>query len=83
MKFNWIKVGDRRPSASNNIPFIPCIVYSCHPEYPRGGSIETCRWNVKNDCWLKSDVSSNCLLQKPYIITHFADDVETPFNSLN
>ena len=42
-------------------------------------ALETCRWDVKNECWFKDDIRANWYLQTPYKITHFADDVDSPY----
>lgn len=81
MKLNWITVEQRKPQKHDgfNSPYIPCIVYSCNPNVKIGGVIEVCRWDVENNEWFKADINRNWLLQEPYQITHFADDVEIPF----
>ncbi|MFI1770997.1 hypothetical protein [Thalassobellus citreus] len=83
MKLNWTKIEDRKPETYSgfNPPYISCIVFSCNPEAPQGGVIETCRWDVKNECWFEADIKSNWFLQKPYEITHFADDVNSPYDT--
>ena len=85
MKLNWTTTEERKPVSKFgvNAPYISCIVFSCNPETPQGGVIETCRWDVENECWFKSDIRANWYLQEPYKITHFADDVESPYDIVN
>lgn len=81
MKLNWTTIEERKPKkhCGSQAPFVSCIVFACNPETPQGGTIQTCRWDVKNECWLDSDINSNWYLHKPYIITHYADDIESPY----
>lgn len=62
-------------------PYISCIVYSCNPEAPQGGVIETCRWDVENKQWFEDDIRRNWYLHEPYVITHYVDDAQTPFTN--
>jgi len=81
MKLNWTTLKERKPKSHGrfDIPFIACVVYACNPSVKIGGVIQTCRWDIKNNSWLKSDIECNWYLQKPYQITHFSDDIETPY----
>ena len=85
MKLNWKVSKDNTPKSHSgfNSPYVPCIVYSCHTFVKEGGTIQTCRWDVKNKGWLKSDITSNWFLQQPYEITHFIDDANKPYEELN
>lgn len=81
MKLNWTTTEERKPQKYNGVnpPYISCIVFSCNPVTPQGGVIETCRWDVKNECWFKDDIRNNWYLQVPYKITHFVDDIDSPY----
>lgn len=83
MELNWTDLKDRIPTVKDgfNSPYIPCIVYSCNPSVKFGGVIETCRWDVGNKCWFKSDIDRNWYLQKPYEITHFIDNAKGPYGN--
>lgn len=78
----WISIEDRKPQPKDVLDtrFINCVVYSCHPNNKRTGegTINVCRWDVENDCWLESDIKHNFFLQPPYVITHFNDKIEHP-----
>lgn len=62
-----------------NTPFIDCIVSACNPESPQGAIIEKCRWNTKLNEWHKPDIMQNWMLHPPYQITHYIDNMPTPF----
>ena len=81
MKLNWKSIADEKPKhqEGENFPYISCIVYACNPTIKVGGVIETCRWDVKNNCWFWSDIKRNWYLGEPYRITHFVDDAKGPF----
>ncbi len=61
-----------------NTPFIDCIVAACNPETPQGYVIGMCRWNTKLNEWHKPDINHNWLLQLPYQITHYIDNMPNP-----
>lgn len=80
---NWKKVGTQTPKysekypGSRDAPFVRCIVWACNPKFILGGTAHTVRWNTKNNCWHEPDMT-NWLLQPPYEITHFCDDINMP-----
>ena len=81
MKINWVTIKERTPKRYDgcNTPYINCIVYACNPETPNGGVIDICRWDVKNKCWFEKDIKRNWIFDDPYEITHFSDDVLSPY----
>ena len=83
MTLNWTTLEERKPKRHDgfNSPYISCIVYSCNPAVKVGGTIQTCRWDVKKECWMESDIRVNWYLQEPFKITHFADDVVGPYGA--
>ena len=81
MEINWKTLEQRKPKHPKgyNMPYISCLVFACNPKTPQGGVFEVCRWDVDNNCWLDSDIRNNWLLQQPYTITHFCDEINNPF----
>ena len=76
IKLNWVSIEERVPQSYSERTqlYIDCVVYISNSEYPKGGIIDTCLWDVTNECW-KPEARSEWLLQGSYKITHFIDDV--------
>ncbi len=60
-------------------PYKSCLVYSSHPDAPHAGVQSVIRWDFEKGTWFSSDINSNWLVQEPYIITHYCDDIPNPF----
>ena len=77
----WTPVEERKPQRHDGFitPYISCLVYACNSISKESGIMDVCRWDVKNDCWFEPDIKSNWMLQPPYKITHFADDIKNPY----
>lgn len=81
MNINWLTLEQRIPVQKEgweNAPYISCVVFACNPETHLGGVIETCRWDVANNCWFQKDIDRNWFLQNPYEITHYRDKIDFP-----
>lgn len=84
MNVSWKTLDNTEPKSNHgfNSPYVSCIVYSCNPSVKIGGVIVTCRWDVNNKQWFKSDIDGNWLLSNPFRITHFIDDIDGPYDQL-
>ena len=81
----WTKVGERVPfngdergPSQMSTPFIPCLVYACHPDVPDGGVVETLRWVRDKNDWDRDAMRHNWKFDPPYVITHFCDKINIP-----
>lgn len=78
-QINWKTLEEHTPTEKIGVPYVLCTVWVCHPpNNVRFGVVEAVRWDVKNKCWLQSDIEGKWPAGIGLQITHFSDEVNIP-----